>query len=289
MESISSASRDVLLNQIRTIAAMIEAAGVAPSLVMKDIAQSAEFFASYAKEGGQNIIQAGIAARKLGLEMSAVASITDSLLDFETSIEKQMEAQVLLGRNLNLDKARQLAFTGDTVGLQNEILRQVGSEAEFNKMNYLQREALAGAIGLSVERMSALVRQEESAAAAGEKNYGTFAALGALLVGIAGAVIGALTLGTGVKASLKGAVKGGIGGIAIGGTMGLAAAAAGAKVPSLQTGRGEGHNVAETGFAKVHKGESVGTFDMKETNKLLRDILTQEEKTARNTSDMVVA
>ena len=48
MESISSSSREVLLNQIRTNAAMIEAAGVAPALVMRDLAENAEFFAQFA-------------------------------------------------------------------------------------------------------------------------------------------------------------------------------------------------------------------------------------------------
>ena len=81
MESISSASRETLLNQLRSNAAMIEAAGVAPALVMRDIAQNAEFFASFARDGGQNLIQAGTAARKLGLDLGAVASISESLLD----------------------------------------------------------------------------------------------------------------------------------------------------------------------------------------------------------------
>ena len=47
-----------------------------------------------------------------------------------------MNAQVLLGRNINLDKARQLAFTGQHSQMMDEVLRQVGGEAEFNKMNY---------------------------------------------------------------------------------------------------------------------------------------------------------
>ena len=38
---------------------------------------------------------------RLGLDMSAVASITDSLLDFESSIEASMEASMLLGREIN--------------------------------------------------------------------------------------------------------------------------------------------------------------------------------------------
>ena len=164
MESISSSSREVLLNQIRTNAAMIEAAGVAPALVMKDIATNAEFFAQFAKDGGMNIINAGVAARKLGLEMSAVAGISESLLDFESSIEKQMEASMLLGRQINLDKARQLALSGDQEGVMKEILKQVGGEVEFNKMNVIQRKALAESVGVNVEQLSRLVRNNTAGA-----------------------------------------------------------------------------------------------------------------------------
>ena len=160
MESISSASRDVLLNQIRANAAMIEAAGVAPALVMKDIAENSEFFAQFAKDGGDNLIQAGIAARKLGLDMSAVASISESLLDFESSIEKSMEASQLLGREINTDRARMLALAGDQEGLMKEVQRLAGSEAEFSRMNVLQRKALADSVGVNVEQLSRLVRNQ---------------------------------------------------------------------------------------------------------------------------------
>ena len=164
MESISSSSREVLLNQIRTNAAMIEAAGVAPALVMRDLAENAEFFAQFAKDGGQNLIGAGVAARKLGLDMSAVAGITESLLDFESSIEAQLEASMLLGRSINLDKARQLALNNDIEGVQREILKQVGGEVEFNKMNAIQRKKLAESIGLNVEQLSRLVRNNTAGA-----------------------------------------------------------------------------------------------------------------------------
>ncbi len=164
MESISSASREVLLSQIKTNAAMIEAAGIAPSLVMKDIAQNAEFFASFAKEGGQNLIGAGIAARKLGLDMSAVKGITESLLDFETSIEASMEASQLLGRQINTDRARQLAYSGNQKELMKEIQRLVGSEAEFTEMTYLQRQALAKSVGMSVEQLARTVRNNTAGA-----------------------------------------------------------------------------------------------------------------------------
>ena len=143
---------------------MIEAAGVAPSLVMQDIASNSEFFAQFAKEGGQNLIQAATAARKLGLDMSAVASVTESLLDFESSIEASMEASMLLGRNINTDRARQLALIGDQKGLMEEVRRIAGGEAEFEAMNQLQRMALAKAVGTSVEQLSRLVRNNTATA-----------------------------------------------------------------------------------------------------------------------------
>ena len=167
MESISSSSREVLLNQLRSNAAMIEAAGVAPALVMKDIASNAEFFASFAKDGGQNLIGAGVAARKLGLDMSVLAGTAESLLDFESSIEAQLEASMLLGRQVNLDKARQLAFLGDHEQMMQEILKQVGGEAEFNRMAHHQRKALAESVGVSVEQLSRLVRNNQAAATGG--------------------------------------------------------------------------------------------------------------------------
>jgi len=164
MESMSGASREVLLNQMRNNAAMIEAAGVAPALVMQDIASNSEFFAQFAKEGGQNLIQAATAARKLGLDMSAVASVTESLLDFESSIEASMEASMILGRSINTDRARQLALIGDQKGLMEEVRRIAGGEAEFEAMNVLERQTLARALGTSVEQLSRLVRNNTATA-----------------------------------------------------------------------------------------------------------------------------
>jgi len=167
MESVSSASQEVLLAQIEINRSLAEQAGIAPADVFRDIAENAEFFAQFAKDGSNNLVQAGIAARKLGLNMSSVVGITESLLDFETSIEKQMEASVLLGRNINLDKARQLALAGKQDQMMGEILKQVGGEAEFNKMNVIQRKALAESVGVNVEQLSRLVRNNTAGGTAG--------------------------------------------------------------------------------------------------------------------------
>jgi len=167
MESISSASREALLAQIETTGEILQQKGLAPGDIFKDVADNAEHFASFAKDGGKNIFLAAGAAKKLGLNMSAVAAATESLLDFETSIEKQMEASLLLGRQINLDRARQLALAGDQEGMLQEILKQVGGEAEFNRLNVLQRRALAESVGQSVENLSRLVRNNTATTTAG--------------------------------------------------------------------------------------------------------------------------
>ena len=89
------------------------------------------------------------------------------LLNFESSIENQLQASLLLGRQINLDKARQLAITGDQEGVMREILKQVGGEAEFNRLNVIQRQALADSVGVNVEQLSRLVRNNTAAAGTG--------------------------------------------------------------------------------------------------------------------------
>ena len=163
LDSVGAAGERGAVAQIESLGALIRLEGLSPGQILGDVASNTEFFAKFAKDGGTNLVRAAVSARKLGLELSAVAGITESLLDFETSIEKQLEASLLLGRQINLDRARQLALTGDQEGLLEEVRRQVGDEAEFNRLNVVQRKALADAFGLQVEQVARAVRGNTAA------------------------------------------------------------------------------------------------------------------------------
>ena len=78
-----------------------------------------------------------------------------------------IQASVLLGREINLDRARQLALNNDLAGALEEVVTQVGGEAEFNELNRIQRQALADSVGVSVQELSRLVRDNANAGAAG--------------------------------------------------------------------------------------------------------------------------
>ena len=75
----------------------------------------------YQGNGGKNLAEAAVFAAKMGTSVSTLTKMADSLLDIESSIEAQMEAQVLLGRNLNLDKARSKTDSSTIPGSEKEL------------------------------------------------------------------------------------------------------------------------------------------------------------------------
>ena len=100
-------------------------------------------------------------AKQFGIELSKVDGIAGGLLNFEQSIASELEAEVLLGKNINLEKARQFALNNDLAGVAEEIAKQAGSAAEFTAMNRIQQEALARAVGMSREDLAKSLQSRE--------------------------------------------------------------------------------------------------------------------------------
>ena len=116
------------------------------------------------------IAQAVSTTKALGMEMSKVEGIADSLLDFESSISNELQAELLLNKNLNLEKARQAALNNDIATLAQEISSQIGDSTEFSKMNRIQQDALAKSVGMNREELAkTLYVQEQLAGATGEQ------------------------------------------------------------------------------------------------------------------------
>jgi hypothetical protein len=99
--------------------------------------------------------------KKLGIELGDLNAISSKLLDFQGSIESELEAELLTGKQLNLERARAAALAGDQATLAKEIASQVGTISEFESMNVLQRQKLAESLGMNVDQLSGvLIRQE---------------------------------------------------------------------------------------------------------------------------------
>ena len=149
-------------NTLKYVSALSAANGVMPGEAMKDIANNSEFMAKFTQEGGKNIAEAAVAAAKLGVGLGVAEKMADHLLDYQTSVSDEMEASVLLGRDLNLGKARELAYNGKIAESMEAGLEAIGGISEYNKMDYYQRQAVAKALGVSNAEMQKMVAHEET-------------------------------------------------------------------------------------------------------------------------------
>jgi predicted DNA-binding protein YlxM (UPF0122 family) len=157
---LSADTAQVLAKQVTLLA---NANDVAPQAVLRDIANSAETIALFTEKSGQNIARAAIQARRFGVAFGEVAGALKGTLDFESSIRSELEASVLLGRQLNLQKVRELTLTNQLEAAQNALVKELGSAQEFSKLNVIQKEALAAATGLGVDQISKFVSQQKEA------------------------------------------------------------------------------------------------------------------------------
>ena len=137
---------------------------VAPTQVLKDVAASAETFAIFAGEAPEGLMRAAVQARKLGTNLDAVARSMEGMLDFESSLNAEMTASVMLGRRLNLTKLRTLAYEGEAEAYAKELARLAGTQDDFNKMNIFKKKALARALGVEVGELVKIVNKEKEAA-----------------------------------------------------------------------------------------------------------------------------
>ena len=85
MSVLNGASLETNINTLETVGNLARAARVAPADVLNDMAESTELFAKFSMDGGKNLARAAIEARKLGLNLSAVDKIAESILSFEES------------------------------------------------------------------------------------------------------------------------------------------------------------------------------------------------------------
>ena len=265
--AISDKTNDQLIAIQKSVAQEARLAGVLPAKLFEDIAQNMEYFAKTAKEGGENVMMTALAAKKLGLNLGVVDQIATHLLDIEGSIAAQFEASAVLGKELNLDRARQLSLLGKDAEMMDEVLRLVGGEASFNKMNRIERDLLSKAIGTDITNVAKMVTEEERATKAVAKQKNQWIAIGGIVLGIIGALVGIIP-GFGQIAWGKMAA-----GAVIGAGIGMGiGSAVGSKLPSFQgLPPGVGAKI-QTGGAMAHGGETIVRTESINMDGLLTEI-----------------
>jgi len=156
--------REVEENALGASYAMQQSAGIA--LNMKDVLESTGKVSGQlrAQLGGnpEAIAKAVTAAKLLGAEIADIANSSKQLLEFESSIESELEAELLTGKQLNLERARAAALAGDQETVAKELAKNMGTFTDFTKMNTLQQDALAKSMGMSSDQLSDMLFKQET-------------------------------------------------------------------------------------------------------------------------------
>ena len=156
-------TEDILSNTVDTVSSLINQNGVAINVkgVLSDVANVSDAIAVSLGKNPVLIAEAATEARLFGSNLEQVDKIAGSLLNFESSIAAELQAEVLTGRELNLEKARSLALNNDLAGLSKELADNAAITEAFATGNRIQQEAAAAALGMSRDELAKIALQQD--------------------------------------------------------------------------------------------------------------------------------
>lgn len=144
--------------------------GVTTKALMQDIAGASAAFKVNSGMSSGALAKAAVQARKVGLSFSQLENISEGLLDFQGSIEKEMQAQLMTGKEINLDKARQFALEGNLGGVASEIAKQEAVREAFATNNVLAQKSVADSLGISREELAKMYTSQQALEKSGFKS-----------------------------------------------------------------------------------------------------------------------
>lgn len=107
------------------------------------------------------LAKALVETKAMGMELNKLNSIGDSFMNFEESLSKEFEAQLITGKDINLNKAREAFLNNDLATAAKEISKYAGTAADFTKMKRIEQDSLASAMGMSKDELADMLKQQE--------------------------------------------------------------------------------------------------------------------------------
>jgi hypothetical protein len=120
------------------------------------------------KNNPAEITKAIVQAKALGTTLEQSKNQGEALLNFETSLENELKAELLTGQQLNLERARAAALQGDQVTVMKELANQGMTLEKFQSMNVLAQKSFAEALGLSADALSDQLAKQKLAQESGK-------------------------------------------------------------------------------------------------------------------------
>jgi len=154
---------------LKTVENLARGANVPIGKVMSDVANSADLIAQYGFDNVEALGKAAVEAAKMGTSLDQMAKTADKLMDIDNARNNAMQLSVLLGRNINIDRAQQLIYEGKLEEGYKEMLNQLGGINAFNNMDYYQKRQAAEMMGVSVGELQKQLNLQAGLTATGEK------------------------------------------------------------------------------------------------------------------------
>ncbi len=164
-KSIMSSQSDISL----FTAALSAAAGTNLNEVMGDVSSAAKTGYQFLSRDPLVLAKAAVEARRMGTSLQSSTTTASSLLNFTQNVKDEMEASVLLGKSMNLQKARELAYHRDILGLNREILN-IANQTDFDHLDPFQQDAVARALGKSADELAKMLQADREMNAMKQSN-----------------------------------------------------------------------------------------------------------------------
>ena len=159
----SKDTEGVMKNTVGTVNALVKQSGVAVNVkgIIEEIANASDSIVVSLGNNPAALAEAATQAKLFGSNLAGVDAIAGNLLNFEQSINNELEFELLTGKQVNLEKARLLALNNDLAGLGEELANQSEITEAFATGNRIQQEAAAKALGMSRDELAKISLQQE--------------------------------------------------------------------------------------------------------------------------------
>ena len=137
----------------------LETANVVPQTVLRDMSRNTEFIARYTSKMSTNLLNASAQANKLGVSLSTIDKMSNSVLNFQQSIRDEFELSVLLGKQMDLRQARMAFLSKDTAGGFKALREQLGG-IDLKSLDALTVEKLAGTFNMTYEELNKVIQNQ---------------------------------------------------------------------------------------------------------------------------------
>lgn len=122
--------------------------------VMEEVGKITGQTLAMLKGNPKALTEAVVQAKLLGTTLESAKKSGAALLDFESSIENELQAELITGRQFNLERARSAALTGDLVTEMKELANQGIDFNNYSNMNVIAQQKIADMMGKTTDELS---------------------------------------------------------------------------------------------------------------------------------------